>query len=64
MKNINFGLIGVSGYIAPRHLQAIKNNNCLLDACVDVNDSVGIIDKYFTIDPYIFISFRHILSLC
>ena len=47
MKKINFGLIGVSGYIAPRHLQAIKNNNCLLDACVDVNDSVGIIDKYF-----------------
>ena len=47
MKNINFGLIGVSGYIAPRHLQAIKNNNCVLDACVDVNDSVGIIDKYF-----------------
>ena len=45
MKNINFGLIGVSGYIDPRHLQAIKNNNCLLDACVDVNDSVGIIDK-------------------
>lgn len=47
MKKINFGLIGVSGYIAPRHLQAIKNNNCSLDACVDVNDSVGIIDKYF-----------------
>ena len=47
MKNINFGLIGVSGYIAPRHLQAIKNNNCSLDSCVDVNDSVGIIDKYF-----------------
>lgn len=47
MINTNFGLIGVSGYIAPKHLQAIKNNNGNLDACFDISDSVGILDSYF-----------------
>lgn len=45
--NKNFGLIGVGGFVAPRHLQAIKaTGNHLLAAC-DPNDSVGILDKYF-----------------
>ena len=43
----NFALIGAAGYIAPRHLKAIKETgNNLLCAC-DPHDSVGIIDQYF-----------------
>jgi UDP-N-acetyl-2-amino-2-deoxyglucuronate dehydrogenase len=43
----NFALIGVSGYIAPRHLKAIKDTNNTLLAALDRFDSVGIIDSYF-----------------
>ncbi|MBS9774688.1 MAG: Gfo/Idh/MocA family oxidoreductase [Tenacibaculum sp.] len=43
----NFALIGVAGYIAPRHLQAIKETNNNLIACLDKFDSVGTIDSYF-----------------
>jgi len=43
----NFALIGASGYIAPRHLQAIKNTNNNLLAALDRFDSVGIMDSYF-----------------
>ncbi|HEY0028244.1 MAG TPA: Gfo/Idh/MocA family oxidoreductase [Allosphingosinicella sp.] len=43
----NFALIGAAGYIAPRHMQAIKaTGNCLI-AALDPSDSVGIIDDYF-----------------
>jgi UDP-N-acetyl-2-amino-2-deoxyglucuronate dehydrogenase len=43
----NFALIGAAGYIAPRHLKAIKETgNNLLCAC-DPHDSVGILDQYF-----------------
>lgn len=45
--NKNFALIGVSGYIAPRHLQAIKDTNNHLIAALDRFDSVGIMDSYF-----------------
>ena len=43
----NFALIGAAGYIAPRHLQAIKETGNNLLAILDKNDSVGIIDRYF-----------------
>ena len=43
----NFALIGAAGYIAPRHLQAIKASGHNLVAAFDPNDSVGIIDSYF-----------------
>jgi UDP-N-acetyl-2-amino-2-deoxyglucuronate dehydrogenase len=43
----NFALIGASGYIAPRHMQAVKATGNLLVAALDPNDSVGIIDNYF-----------------
>jgi UDP-N-acetyl-2-amino-2-deoxyglucuronate dehydrogenase len=43
----NFAITGVAGYIAPRHLQAIKDTGNRLVAAVDPNDSVGILDKYF-----------------
>jgi len=45
--NKNFALIGASGYIAPRHLQAIKDTNNTLIAALDRFDSVGIMDSYF-----------------
>lgn len=43
----NFALIGASGYIAPRHMRAIKDTNNNLIAALDNFDSVGIIDSYF-----------------
>lgn len=42
-----FALIGASGYIAPRHLKAIKETNNDLVVAMDVNDSVGIMDSHF-----------------
>jgi UDP-N-acetyl-2-amino-2-deoxyglucuronate dehydrogenase len=43
----NFGIIGVAGYIAVRHLKAIKDTGNNLLASLDRFDSVGIIDSYF-----------------
>jgi len=43
----NFALIGAAGYIAPRHMKAIKETGSNLLAALDPNDSVGIIDSYF-----------------
>lgn len=42
-----FALIGVAGYIAPRHLKAIKDVGGTLVAAYDINDSVGIMDSHF-----------------
>lgn len=42
-----FALIGVAGYIAPRHLRAIKENGCQLIAAYDPFDAVGVLDSYF-----------------
>lgn len=43
----NFALIGASGYIAPRHMKAIKDTGNDLLAAVDTSDSVGILDSFF-----------------
>ena len=43
----NFALIGVGGYIAPRHMKAIKETGNNLVAAVDKSDSVGIMDSFF-----------------
>jgi UDP-N-acetyl-2-amino-2-deoxyglucuronate dehydrogenase len=43
----NFALIGVAGYIAPRHLQAIRDTGNNLLAALDKFDNVGVIDSYF-----------------
>jgi len=48
----NFAIIGVGGYIAPRHLKAIKDTGNNLVAALDVNDSVGILDRYFPSVPF------------
>jgi UDP-N-acetyl-2-amino-2-deoxyglucuronate dehydrogenase len=69
-KNIqpakNFALIGVGGYIAVRHLNAIKETGGNLLATLDPCDSVGIIDGYFP-ESNFFVEFerfdRHIDKL-
>jgi UDP-N-acetyl-2-amino-2-deoxyglucuronate dehydrogenase len=43
----NFALIGAAGYIAPRHLKAIKDVGHHLSCAFDPNDSVGVLDRYF-----------------
>ncbi|WP_240222264.1 Gfo/Idh/MocA family oxidoreductase [Rheinheimera hassiensis] len=43
----NFALVGAAGYIAPRHMKAIKETRNNLVAALDKNDSVGIIDSHF-----------------
>lgn len=61
-----FALIGAAGYIAPRHMQAIKHVEADLVAALDPNDSVGIIDSHFP-DASFFTEFerfdRHIDKL-
>lgn len=62
----NFAIIGVGGYIAVRHLRAIKETGNNLLASLDPNDSVGIIDSYFP-ESNFFVEFerfdRHIDKL-
>lgn len=62
----NFALIGAAGYIAPRHMKAIKDTNNVLLAAYDKNDSVGIIDSHFPTADF-FVEFerfdRHIEKL-
>ena len=62
----NFAIIGVAGYIAPRHLKAIKDTNNNLLAAYDPYDGVGIIDSFFP-DADFFTEFerfdRHIEKL-
>ncbi|MDB9993739.1 Gfo/Idh/MocA family oxidoreductase [Flavobacteriaceae bacterium] len=43
----SFALIGAAGYIAPRHMKAIKETGNNIIAAIDSFDSVGIIDSYF-----------------
>lgn len=43
----NFALIGAGGYIAPRHMKAIKDTGNNLLAALDKHDSVGILDSFF-----------------
>jgi len=43
----NFALMGAAGYIAPRHMKAIKETGNNLVAALDKNDSVGVIDSFF-----------------
>lgn len=58
-----FALIGAAGYVAPRHMKAMKATGNELVAALDPNDSVGVLDSYFP-DADFFIEFerfdRHI----
>src|SRR5690606_31368175 len=62
----NFALIGAAGYIAPRHMKAIKETGNNLVAALDTFDSVGVIDSYFPNADF-FVEFerfdRHISKL-
>ena len=44
---MNFALIGAAGFVAPRHMRAIKDTGHQLLAAYDPNDSVGVIDSHF-----------------
>ncbi|MBN2814307.1 MAG: Gfo/Idh/MocA family oxidoreductase [Bacteroidales bacterium] len=61
-----FAIIGVGGYIAVRHLKAIKDTGNMLLATLDPNDSVGIIDSYYP-ESHFFVEFerfdRHVDKL-
>jgi UDP-N-acetyl-2-amino-2-deoxyglucuronate dehydrogenase len=65
-KQKKFAIIGVGGYIAVKHLKAIKDTGNVLLATLDPSDSVGIIDSYFP-DSHFFVEFerfdRHIDKL-
>lgn len=43
---MNFAITGVAGYIAPRHLKAIRDTGNKLVAAVDPHDAVGVLDQY------------------
>jgi UDP-N-acetyl-2-amino-2-deoxyglucuronate dehydrogenase len=62
----NFALIGAAGFVAPRHMQAIRDTGNQLVAALDTNDSVGVLDSYFP-DARFFVEFerfdRHIDKL-
>lgn len=64
--NKNFALIGAAGYIAPRHLKAIKETGNQLLTAYDPFDSVGVMDSYFP-DASFFVEFerfdRHVSKL-
>ena len=46
-NKVRFALVGAAGYIAPRHMKAIKDTGNELVAAVDKYDGVGVIDSYF-----------------
>lgn len=62
----NFALIGAAGYIAPRHMKAIKDTGNTLVAALDPHDAVGIMDSYFPESSF-FVEFerfdRHVEKL-
>src|ERR1051325_3152490 len=43
----SFALIGAAGYVAPRHMRAIRDVGGDLKVALDPNDSVGVLDSYF-----------------
>ncbi len=64
--NLNFALVGAAGYVAPKHMKAIKDTGNNLVAALDKNDSVGILDSY-SYDTAFFTEFerfdRHVEKL-
>lgn len=62
----NFAIIGCGGFVAPRHLQAIKETDNELVAALDKHDSVGLLDNFFN-DVHFFTEFerfdRHVEKL-
>jgi UDP-N-acetyl-2-amino-2-deoxyglucuronate dehydrogenase len=46
-RPLRFGLVGAAGYVAPKHLRAIRDTGHDLVAAVDRHDSVGVLDEFF-----------------
>jgi len=46
-ETYKFGLIGAAGYVAPRHMRAIRDTGHTLTAALDPYDGIGILDQYF-----------------
>lgn len=57
MNGKTFGLIGAAGYVASRHMRAMRDVGGVLSAALDPNDSVGIIDSFFP-DAHFFTEFE------
>ena len=57
LSNKNFALIGAGGYVAPKHMKAIKDTGNNLVAALDNSDSVGILDS-FSFDVNFFTEFE------
>jgi len=57
-----FVLVGAAGFVAPRHMKAIKDTGNQLVAALDPKDSVGIIDSYFPVDLQTCI--RPVIRMC
>ncbi len=53
----NFAIIGCAGYVAPRHIKAMKETGNNLVMALDKSDSVGILDRYFN-DVHFFTEFE------
>ena len=53
----SFALIGAAGFVAPRHMAAVKSVGGVLRAAIDPKDSVGVIDSYFP-DSHFFTEFE------
>jgi ApbE superfamily uncharacterized protein (UPF0280 family) len=53
----NFALIGAAGYIAPRHMKAMKAVGGDLKLAFDPNDSVGVMDSHYP-DAHFFTEFE------
>jgi UDP-N-acetyl-2-amino-2-deoxyglucuronate dehydrogenase len=60
---LNFVLIGAAGYVAPRHMKAIKDLGGNLIAAYDPHDSVGVLDSYFS-DCSFFTEFERFDRFC
>jgi len=60
---LNFALVGAAGYIAPRHMRAIKDLGHRLVVGYDNSDSVGIIDS-ITPDAHFFTNFEQFIDFC
>ena len=63
MAKLNFVLIGAAGFVAPRHMAAIKHVGGDLIAALDPHDSVGVLDSYFP-GCYYFSEFERFDRFC
>ena len=46
MPEMNFAVTGVAGFVAPRHLRAIRDTGNRLVAAIDPHDAAGLLDQY------------------